>query len=41
MTAKELVAKVLDVAKNYKTVYMWGVFGAPVTESVISGKTRQ
>ena len=41
MTAKELVAKVLDVAKNYKTVYMWGVFGAPVAESVISGKTRQ
>jgi len=41
MTAKELVAKVLEIAKNYKTVYMWGVFGAPVTEAVISGKTKQ
>ena len=41
MKASELVRKVTDIAKNYKTVYMWGVFGAPVTESVIAGKTRQ
>ena len=41
MKASELVRKVTDIAKNHKTVYMWGVFGAPVTESVISGKTRQ
>ena len=36
MKASELVRKVTDIAKNYKTVYMWGVFGAPVTESRVS-----
>lgn len=41
MKAKELVAKAVEIAKKYKTVYMWGVFGAPVTESVISAKTKQ
>jgi len=41
MKASELVTKVIDVAKNYKTVYMWGVFGAPVTEAVIAGKVKQ
>ena len=41
MTAKELVAKAIDVAKNHNTVYMWGVFGAPVTENVIAGKAAQ
>lgn len=41
MTALELVQKHLDVAKNYKTVYMWGVFGAPVTEAIISEKAKQ
>ena len=41
MKSSDLVAKVTDIAKNYKTVYMWGVFGAPVSESVIAGKTKQ
>ena len=41
MTGKELAEKAVDLAKNYKTVYMWGVFGAPVTESVISAKSKQ
>ena len=41
MKAKVLVEKAVDIAKNYNTVYMWGVFGAPVTESVIAGKTKQ
>ena len=40
-TAKELAAAAMNVAKNYKTVYMKGVFGAPVTESLISEKARQ
>ena len=40
-TGAQLAAKAKDVALNYKTIYMWGVFGAPVTESVIAGKTRQ
>lgn len=41
MTNKEFVEKLKDIAADYKTVYMWGVFGAPVTEKVISDKTAQ
>ena len=37
MNNKEFVAKVIDVAKNYKTLYVMGCFGAPMTES---NKTR-
>ena len=40
-TAKELAAAAANVAKNYKTVYMKGVFGAPVTESLIAEKAKQ
>lgn len=31
MKASELVAKVIDVAKNYKTLYVMGCFGSPMT----------
>jgi len=31
MTAKTLVEKVVDIAKNYKTLYVMGCFGAPMT----------
>lgn len=41
MTAKELAAACLNVANYHKTVYMWGTFGAPVTESVIVEKSKQ
>lgn len=41
MTNKELAQKVKEAATKYNTIYMWGVFGAPITESVIAGKTRQ
>lgn len=41
MTNTELVRKLQDVVDNYKTVYMWGVFGSPVTESLIQQKSRQ
>ena len=40
-TAKELATVATNVAKNYKTVYMKGVFGAPVTESLIIEKAKQ
>ena len=33
MTNKELAAKLIDVAKNYKTLYVMGCFGAPMTAS--------
>lgn len=33
MTANQLVAKAVDIAKNYKTLYVMGAFGAPLTEA--------
>ena len=40
-TNRELIDALYNVVKNYKTVYMWGVFGSPVNESIIAGKTKQ
>lgn len=37
MTNKELAAKLIDIAKNYKTLYVMGCFGAPMTAA---NKTR-
>ena len=31
MTNKEFVAKLKDIATNYKTLYVMGCFGAPMT----------
>lgn len=31
MTAKALIDKAVDIAKNYKTLYVMGCFGAPLT----------
>lgn len=41
MKASELVRRHIDVAKNCQTVYMWGCFGMPVTESIIREKAAQ
>lgn len=41
MKRKEFLNRILDVQKNYRTIYMWGVFGAPVTVAVITEKSRQ
>lgn len=41
MKASELVRRHIDVAKNYKTVYMWGCFGSPVSETIIDEKSAQ
>ena len=41
MKASELVRRHIDVAKNYKTVYMWGCFGSPVGETIIDEKSSQ
>lgn len=41
MTAAELVKRHIEVAENYKTVYMWGCFGMPVTESILREKAAQ
>ena len=37
MTNKEFVKRLIDVANNYKTLYIMGCFGAPMTEA---NKTR-
>ena len=37
MNNKEFVNKIIDVANNYKTLYVMGCFGAPMTEA---NKTR-
>lgn len=36
MTAKVFVDKAMDIAKNYKTLYVMGCFGAPLTGSNVS-----
>jgi hypothetical protein len=33
MTNKELVKKLIDVVNNYKTLYVMGCFGAPMTDA--------
>lgn len=33
MTANQLVAKSIDIARNYKTLYVMGCIGAPLTEA--------
>lgn len=33
MTNKEFVKKLIDIAKNYKTLYVMGCFGAPLNSS--------
>lgn len=37
MKSSELVSKVIDIAKNYKTLYVMGCFGSPMTPA---NKTR-
>ena len=41
MKASEFVAKAVEIASEYKTVYMWGTFGAPLSEKVIRLKAEQ
>lgn len=40
MTSKEFIQKLLNVL-NFKTVYMWGTFGSPVTEELLMEKCNQ
>lgn len=40
MTNKEFIQKLLNVL-NFKTVYMWGTFGSPVTEELLIEKSNQ
>lgn len=40
MKSSELVTKVVDIAKNYKTLYVMGCFGAPMTAANKATYTR-
>lgn len=41
MTNTELVKKALDIAENYKTSYIWGGLGRPITEPNIQNAIAQ
>lgn len=41
MKRDDFVQKVLDLATKYETVYLWGTFGAPLTDSLIRQKAAQ
>jgi hypothetical protein len=41
MKATELAEKCRKMAKNYKTVYMWGTYGSIVTDKLIKQKSKQ
>lgn len=41
MMNKALSEKALNAVKNFKTVYANGMFGSPLSESIIAQKTRQ
>ena len=41
MKSTEFVKKLIDITENHKTVYANGMFGQPITKSIIEQKARQ
>ena len=41
MTGKTLADKCIDIAKNYKTIYMYACYGFQVTTETIQQKAKQ
>lgn len=41
MKANSFVDKLYEIATQKKTVYAWGMFGSPITESRVQGKAKQ
>lgn len=41
MKSTEFIKKLKDVADNYKTVYANGMFGQPITKSIVEQKAKQ
>lgn len=41
MTNKELVERIIDIAQNHKTVYALGMWGQPISKSIITRKSAQ
>ena len=40
MKAADFAEKALSVARDYKTSYIWGGFGAPITEATLERAAR-
>lgn len=36
MNSSQFVGRALDIARNYKTSYIWGGFGSPITETTLA-----
>ena len=41
MKAENLVSILYNIATTKKTVYAWGMFGSPITKSIVEGKAKQ
>jgi len=41
MTGEQLAQKAIDIAKNYKTSYIWGGLGRPITEANLQKAVEQ
>ena len=41
MKANDFVSKLVNIANNVKTVYAWGMFGAPITKLNVHHKAKQ
>lgn len=39
--ANDFVSKLYNISTTDKTVYAWGMFGSPITKSIVSGKAKQ
>ena len=41
MTGEELAKRVVDVAQNFRTIYMYAAYGFQVTTNTIKSKAQQ
>lgn len=41
LKADKFISKLHDIATKEKTVYAWGMFGSPITKSIVNGKATQ
>ena len=41
MKSNDFASKLYSIATSKKTVYAWGMFGSPISSSIVSGKAKQ
>lgn len=41
VNSSSFVSKLCNIATNEKTVYAWGMFGSPITKTIVTGKAKQ